>query len=91
MATDIHAEHVGSLLRQPWLLEAKEKYTAGAASLAELRQAEDLAADENIAMQRAVGMPVTTRTGPGDSSRCGSCHRGEGGRSGANYFEIARP
>ena len=60
MATDIHAEHVGSLLRQPWLLEAKAKHKAGVASLAELRQAEDRAADENIAMQQAVGMPVFT-------------------------------
>jgi 5-methyltetrahydropteroyltriglutamate--homocysteine methyltransferase len=60
MATDIHAEHVGSLLRQPWLLEARAKYSAGAASLAELRQAEDRAAEENIALQRAAGMPVFT-------------------------------
>ncbi|HTU75348.1 MAG TPA: cobalamin-independent methionine synthase II family protein [Trebonia sp.] len=60
MATDIHAEHVGSLLRQPWLLEAKAKYKAGATSLAELREAEDRAAAENIAMQQAVGMPVFT-------------------------------
>ena len=26
MATDIHAEHVGSLLRQPWLLAARSDY-----------------------------------------------------------------
>jgi hypothetical protein len=29
MATDIHAEHVGSLLRQPWLLAARAEYKAG--------------------------------------------------------------
>jgi 5-methyltetrahydropteroyltriglutamate--homocysteine methyltransferase len=60
MATDIHAEHVGSLLRQPWLLEARAKYNAGAATLAELRQAEDRAAGENIVMQQAAGMLVLT-------------------------------
>jgi len=60
MATDIHAEHVGSLLRQPWLLEAKAKHRAGALSLEELRRVEDRAASENIAMQRAAGMTVFT-------------------------------
>jgi 5-methyltetrahydropteroyltriglutamate--homocysteine methyltransferase len=60
MATDIHAEHVGSLLRPPWLLAAKARYQAGTASLAHLRSAEDRAADENIARQRAAGMPVLT-------------------------------
>ena len=60
MATDVHAEHVGSLLRPPWLLEAKAKYRSGALSLAELRGVEDRAASENIAMQRAAGMPVLT-------------------------------
>lgn len=60
MATEIHAEHVGSLLRQPWLLEVRAKYKAGAASLEELRAAEDRAASENVAMQESVGMPVLT-------------------------------
>ena len=35
MATDYHAEHVGSLLRQPWLLDA-----AGAGKRGELTEAE---------------------------------------------------
>ena len=60
MATDIHAEHVGSLLRQPWLLDARAKYKSGAISTDELRQAEDRAASENIAMQRAAGISVLT-------------------------------
>jgi 5-methyltetrahydropteroyltriglutamate--homocysteine methyltransferase len=60
MATDIHAEHVGSLLRQPWLLDTKAKYKAGAIGTEELRQAEDRAASENIAMQQAAGMTVLT-------------------------------
>jgi 5-methyltetrahydropteroyltriglutamate--homocysteine methyltransferase len=60
MATDIHAEHVGSLLRQPWLLDARAKFKAGAIGTDEIRQAEDRAASENIAMQRAAGMTVFT-------------------------------
>jgi 5-methyltetrahydropteroyltriglutamate--homocysteine methyltransferase len=60
MATDIHAEHVGSLLRQPWLLDARAKYKAGAIDAVEVRRAEDQAASENIAMQRAAGMTVFT-------------------------------
>ena len=57
---DIHAEHVGSLLRQPWLLTARHEYRAGAISEAELRAAEDRATEENIAVQRAAGMRVFT-------------------------------
>jgi 5-methyltetrahydropteroyltriglutamate--homocysteine methyltransferase len=60
MATEIHAEHVGSLLRQPWLLEARAAYRAGTITEADLRAAEDRAADENIERQRAAGIPVFT-------------------------------
>jgi 5-methyltetrahydropteroyltriglutamate--homocysteine methyltransferase len=60
MATDIHAEHVGSLLRQPWLLEARANYKAGGISQEELRRTEDRAASENIAMQQAAGITVFT-------------------------------
>ena len=37
MATEIHAEHVGSLLRQPWLLAARADYKAGKITEGELR------------------------------------------------------
>ena len=37
MATDIHAEHVGSMLRQPWLLAARADYKAGQIPEGELR------------------------------------------------------
>ena len=60
MATDIHAEHVGSLLRPPWLRDAKASYKAGAIGLDELRHLEDQAASENIAAQKSAGMPVFT-------------------------------
>jgi 5-methyltetrahydropteroyltriglutamate--homocysteine methyltransferase len=60
MATDIHAEHVGSLLRQPWLLAARAEYKAGKITEGELRATEDLAAAENIEVQRSAGMKVFT-------------------------------
>ena len=60
MATDIHAEHVGSLLRQPWLLEARAAYKAGTITEADLRAAEDRAVDENIEIQRSAGITVFT-------------------------------
>jgi 5-methyltetrahydropteroyltriglutamate--homocysteine methyltransferase len=60
MATDIHAEHVGSLLRQPWLLTARADYQAGKITEGELRAAEDRAAAENVEQQRAAGLRVFT-------------------------------
>ena len=60
MATDIHAEHVGSLLRQPWLLTARADYKAGKITEGELRATEDRAAAENIALQRSAGIKVFT-------------------------------
>jgi 5-methyltetrahydropteroyltriglutamate--homocysteine methyltransferase len=50
MAADIHAEHVGSLLRQPWLLAARADHKAGQITEGELRATEDRAAAENIAV-----------------------------------------
>ena len=60
MATDIHAEHVGSLLRQPWLLTARADYKDGKITQGELRAAEDRAAAENIGAQRSAGIRVFT-------------------------------
>jgi 5-methyltetrahydropteroyltriglutamate--homocysteine methyltransferase len=60
MATDIHAEHVGSLLRQPWLLTARADYKDGRITEAELRATEDRAAAENIEAQRSAGLKVFT-------------------------------
>jgi 5-methyltetrahydropteroyltriglutamate--homocysteine methyltransferase len=53
-------EHVGSLLRPPWLLTARAGYQAGTIGEGELRAAEDRAAAENIALQRSAGMQVFT-------------------------------
>jgi len=60
MATDYHAEHVGSLLRQPWLMKARAEHKAGALGEAGLREAEDRAVEENIALQREAGIAVFT-------------------------------
>ena len=60
MATDHHAEHVGSLLRQPWLLDARAAYNRGELTEAGLREAEDRAVLENIALQREAGIQVFT-------------------------------
>ena len=60
MATDLHAEHVGSLLRQPWLLDARASHRQGRLTDAELRAVEDRAAAENIALQREAGIRVFT-------------------------------
>jgi 5-methyltetrahydropteroyltriglutamate--homocysteine methyltransferase len=57
---DIHAEHVGSLLRQPELLAARADYRAGTITEGELRAAEDRAAAENIETQRSAGIGVFT-------------------------------
>jgi 5-methyltetrahydropteroyltriglutamate--homocysteine methyltransferase len=55
-----HAEHVGSLLRPGWLLEARARHRSGAATGEQLRQAEDRAALEAIALQRDAGIAVFT-------------------------------
>jgi len=60
MATDYHAEHVGSLLRQPWLLDARARHQRGELDQAGLRAAEDRAAAENIALQREAGIGIFT-------------------------------
>jgi 5-methyltetrahydropteroyltriglutamate--homocysteine methyltransferase len=60
MAADHHAEHVGSLLRQPWLIDARAAHKRGELTEAGLRAAEDRAALENIALQREAGIAVFT-------------------------------
>jgi 5-methyltetrahydropteroyltriglutamate--homocysteine methyltransferase len=54
------ADHVGSLLRPPELLEAREAHAAGRIDDAELRAAEDAAIREVVALQREVGLRTAT-------------------------------
>src|SRR5581483_3197778 len=54
------ADHVGSLLRPPGLLQAREAHAAGRLSDDELRAAEDAAIGEVVAMQDGVGLRAAT-------------------------------
>ena len=60
MATEYHAEHVGSLLRPPWLLEARDAHEAGKLPLEELREVEDRAILELIGLQQDAGIRIFT-------------------------------
>ncbi len=60
MAADYHAEHVGSLLRPPWLLEARAARKRGELSTEELRESEDQAVLQAIELQREAGLQVFT-------------------------------
>jgi 5-methyltetrahydropteroyltriglutamate--homocysteine methyltransferase len=60
MTTDFHAEHVGSLLRRPWLREARAQHKRGELTSEQLREIEDRAALENISLQREAGIEVFT-------------------------------
>jgi 5-methyltetrahydropteroyltriglutamate--homocysteine methyltransferase len=51
VATHYHAEHVGSLLRPPWLLEARSEHKRGRLAAGRLRELEDRAVLEAIELQ----------------------------------------
>jgi 5-methyltetrahydropteroyltriglutamate--homocysteine methyltransferase len=57
---NVHAEHVGSLLRPPELMEARAANKRGELDLERLRQVEDEAALAAIALQREAGIGVFT-------------------------------
>ena len=54
------ADHVGSLLRPPALLAARDGFAAGKITAAQLRQAEDEAIAAAVAMQAAAGLHSAT-------------------------------
>jgi 5-methyltetrahydropteroyltriglutamate--homocysteine methyltransferase len=54
------ADHVGSLLRPPQLLEARAQLAAATITAAALREVEDAAIRDAIAMQRNVGLQSAT-------------------------------
>jgi 5-methyltetrahydropteroyltriglutamate--homocysteine methyltransferase len=59
-APPFRADHVGSLLRPPELLRAREDHAAGRIDDAQLRSAEDEAIREVVALQREVGLRTAT-------------------------------
>jgi 5-methyltetrahydropteroyltriglutamate--homocysteine methyltransferase len=50
------ADHVGSLLRPPTLLQARDQYLRGEFSAGQLREAEDRAIREAVRMQEEIGL-----------------------------------
>lgn len=60
MPPTYRADHVGSLLRPPALLQARAAHAAGALNADGLRAKEDAAIVDAIALQRAAGMPVVS-------------------------------
>ncbi|HVS84269.1 MAG TPA: hypothetical protein VHD91_01395, partial [Gaiellaceae bacterium] len=54
------ADHVGSLLRPPQLLQARDDFAAGRIDAAELRGIEDEAIREIVRMQEEVGLRSAT-------------------------------
>jgi 5-methyltetrahydropteroyltriglutamate--homocysteine methyltransferase len=56
----VHADVVGSLLRPPELLSAREDYTAGHITPAAFKVIEDHAVDQAIALQEEAGLEVVT-------------------------------
>jgi 5-methyltetrahydropteroyltriglutamate--homocysteine methyltransferase len=55
-----HTDVVGSLLRPPELLQAREDVSAGKITQAEFKSIEDRAVDEAIALQEMAGLEVVT-------------------------------
>jgi 5-methyltetrahydropteroyltriglutamate--homocysteine methyltransferase len=60
MAGEFRADHVGSLLRPPELLEAKTAFNEGKISADQLREAEDRAVLKALDAQRAAGIGIFT-------------------------------
>jgi 5-methyltetrahydropteroyltriglutamate--homocysteine methyltransferase len=60
LAPPFRAEHVGSLLRPPTLLEMRRKFARGEIDRATLAAAEDRAIEDAIALQARVGLRLAT-------------------------------
>jgi 5-methyltetrahydropteroyltriglutamate--homocysteine methyltransferase len=58
MASAYRADHVGSLLRPPELLEAREDFNAHRISAEQLREAEDAAVLKALELQREAGIDI---------------------------------
>ena len=79
MATPYRADHVGSLLRPPELLEARSRYAAKEMSESELREVEDASVLQALEMQRQAAMDIVT---DGEYRRAGWSSPGAGAISG---------
>jgi len=54
------ADHVGSMIRSPELIEAREAFEQGALNRAAIREIEDAAIRDTVAMQERVGLQSIT-------------------------------
>src|SRR5438093_687958 len=54
------SEGIGSLLRPPYLLDARDRLQRGELTAAEFKRIEDRAVDEAVAIQEAAGLDVVT-------------------------------
>jgi 5-methyltetrahydropteroyltriglutamate--homocysteine methyltransferase len=55
-----HADVVGSLLRPPELLAAQKQFAAGVISHTQLKEIENRAVDDAIALQESIGLEIVT-------------------------------
>jgi 5-methyltetrahydropteroyltriglutamate--homocysteine methyltransferase len=60
MALKLHADHIGSLLRLPALLAAREQQAAGKLDAGQLRQIEDESILSALDLQKQAGMQIFT-------------------------------
>src|SRR5258708_39998854 len=60
MGTIYRAELIGSMLRPPWLKQARTDFAAGRISAAHFKRVEDRAVDEAIALQERCGVDIVT-------------------------------
>jgi 5-methyltetrahydropteroyltriglutamate--homocysteine methyltransferase len=60
MATQLHADHVGSLLRPPELIEAKRQQRAGTIGAERVRKIEDESILKALELQKAAGIEIFT-------------------------------
>jgi 5-methyltetrahydropteroyltriglutamate--homocysteine methyltransferase len=60
MATIYRAEVIGSMLRPPWLKQARTDFAAGRISAAHFKRVEDRAVDEAVALQERCGVDIVT-------------------------------
>jgi 5-methyltetrahydropteroyltriglutamate--homocysteine methyltransferase len=58
--TGIRSDVVGSLLRPPYLVEAREALAAGRLAAAEFKRVEDRAVDEAVRLQESAGLDAVT-------------------------------
>jgi 5-methyltetrahydropteroyltriglutamate--homocysteine methyltransferase len=60
MPTSLHADHIGSLLRPPELIDARRDHAAGNINADRLREIEDASIEQALELQKQVGLGIFT-------------------------------